>query len=131
MRVLILLFVASTLAFAQSTPAQSPPPSQGSSPGSTKAAPATPDRTNSQTTVPADSKEVRRNLEALKTAVGKMDEGPAHDAAEQNVKFLESLVSYLEHEKNMPASGANSRPPRRAQPSHAPDGVAGENPNPK
>ena len=140
MKVLVLLLLASSLAFSQSTPAQSTPPStpaqsappsQGTSPGSTKASPATPDRSNAQTTVPADIKEVRRNLEALKTAVAKMDEGPAHDAAEQNVKFLESLVSYLEHEKNMPASGATTRSPRRSQPMQAPQGVAGENPNPK
>jgi TolA-binding protein len=130
MKMLILLFLASTLAWAQSTPAQSAPPSQGTSAGSTRAAPATPDRANSETTVPADIKEVRRNLEALKTAVGKMDDGPAHDAAEQNVKFLESLVSYLEHEKT-PASGATTRPSRRAQPTQAPQGVAGENPNPR
>ena len=135
MKFLILLLVSSTLAFTQSTPpptpAQSAPQSQGTSPGSKKASPATPDRANSETTVPADIHEVRRNLEALKTAVAKMDEGPAHDAAEQNVKFLESLVSYLEHEKNQPASSANSRSSRRTQPMQPPQGVAGENPNPK
>jgi TolA-binding protein len=98
----------SSFAISQSTPPQTPPPGSESSSGAgqtkSTAPPTTPDRANAQTTVPADIKEVRRNLEALKTAVNKMDEGPEHDVAEQNVKFLESLVSYLEHENTARSS---------------------------
>lgn len=108
--------VFSSLAISQST-AQSPASPQstpsgtqsGSGAGQKKAPPTTPDRANAQTTVPADIKEVRRNLEALKTAVNKMDEGPEHDMAEQNVKFLESLVSYLEHENVARSSASRQR----------------------
>jgi TolA-binding protein len=134
MKLLAAIIVFSAVAFAQSTSSQTPPsatPAQsGSASAPAKAMPTTPDRANAQTSVPADIKEVRRNLEALKTAVNKMDEGPEHDMAEQNVKFLESLVSYLEHE-NAAKSGATSatRKSKGGQTSTgAPTGVAGENP---
>jgi hypothetical protein len=123
--------MVASLAFGQSTPPQTLPPGAQAESGSgqVKAAPATPDRANAQTTVPADIKEVRRNLEALKTAVAKMDEGPAHDAAEQNVKFLESLVSYLEHENSARSGRSSGSRSMRTQPNTgAPTGVAGENP---
>ena len=130
MRVLtaIIIVLVASVTFSQSTPPQTPAPGAQveSGAGQVKAAPTTPDRTNAQTTVPADIKEVRRNLEALKTAVSKMDEGAAHDMAEQNVKCLESLVSYLEHENTTRSTTPRSR---RSQPSSsAPTGVAGENP---
>jgi hypothetical protein len=131
MRAISVLVVVSAIAFAQSSPPQSTSPGvqPGNSVGAAKPAPSTPDRSNAQTTVPADIKEVRRNLEALKTAVGKMDDGPAHDAAEQNVKFLDSLVSYLEHQDAMRQGGMSQRPrSRRTQPMQGPQGVAGENP---
>ena len=127
MRVLVAVIVFSALAFAQSSTNPPPAPAQtGSAAAPAKAAPTTPDRANNQTSVPADIREVRRNLEALKTAVAKMDEGPEHDMAEQNVKFLESLVSYLEHEK----SATSSTPKSRGSQANlgAPSGVAGENP---
>ena len=111
MKLLAAIIIVSALAFAQSTPPQTPPSgaeSKGTS-SQTKAPPTTPDRSNAQTTVPADIKEVRRNLEALKTAVNKMDEGPEHDMAEQNVKFLESLVSYLEHENTARSSSKGAK----------------------
>ena len=133
MRVLAAVILLSALVFAQSS-ANQPPSSQSSASGTqsgapAKAAPTTPDRANNETSVPADIREVRRNLEALKTAVAKMDEGPEHDMAEQNVKFLESLVSYLEHEKSSARSGASSSKSRGSQSgTGAPTGVAGENP---
>jgi TolA-binding protein len=134
MKIFAAIILLSSVAFAQSTSTQTPPsstPAQtGTASAPAKATPTTPDRANAQTSVPADIKEVRRNLEALKTAVSKMDEGPEHDMAEQNVKFLESLVSYLEHE-NASRSGTNSRTPKSRSGqtnSGAPTGIAGENP---
>lgn len=118
MKLLITLVVLAGLSAAQSTPPQTPPAgaqssssagsTQSGSTGATKA-PTTPDRASDKPAAPATITEVRRNLEALKTAVAKMDEGPAHDAAEQNVKFLESLVSYLEHEKGTTAGASTGK----------------------
>src|SRR5689334_6227209 len=124
--VLLLSIAAVAQSSAQAPPATTQPAQTGSASAPAKAAPTTPDRANQQTTVPADIKEVRRNLEALKTAVAKMDEGPEHDMAEQNVKFLESLVSYLEHE-SAAKPGATTKS-KRATTSDSTKGLAGENP---
>ena len=113
MKLIAALILFSTVALAQSSSTQpSSTGAQSSATHTAKPAPTTPDRANAQTSVPADITEVRRNLEALKSAVNKMDEGPAHDAAEQNVKFLESLVSYLEHEKGSSRTGAAASTPK-------------------
>jgi TolA-binding protein len=132
MKIVAAIILLSSVAFAQSTSSQTPPsstPAQtGTASAPAKATPTTPDRANAQTSVSADIKEVRRNLEALKTAVSKMDEGPEHDMAEQNVKVLESLVSYLEHEKSAGSSAGTSKSRRTQSSAGAPTGVAGENP---
>ena len=127
--VLLLSIAAVAQSSAQAPPATTQPAQTGSASAPAKAAPTTPDRANQQTTVPADIKEVRRNLEALKTAVAKMDEGASHDMAEQNVKFLESLVSYLEHESAAkPGAASATTKSKRDTSSDSTKGLAGENP---
>lgn len=47
------------------------------------------------------------------TAVNKMDEGREHDMAEQNVEFLESVVSYLEDESASKQGATGTSPKSR------------------
>jgi len=117
----VSLLLFSSLAWAQSEPPQTPPPTAGqtqSGAGSVRGStPQSGAQTGSETQKPSasgcpgagdmqtDVAQMQKNLEELRTAVNKMDDGPARDASLANVKMWEGLVGHMKKMSDTMAGG--------------------------